>query len=341
MDADDGRGEADSQDGDEDGNEDDGGRGEKGGIEVLPDRSSVLQQGTRLAKPCIMAAPNFAPEQSDAPAIYARALRALEAAGSPFLLGGAWAFAYHTGIERTTKDLDLVIRRSDFASVAAVLEAAGFETALTYPHWLGKARNGEVFIDLIFNSGNGMTAVDDEWFRGNGRTDVLGVAVDVVPVEELIWSKSFVMERERFDGAEVLHLLRDCAAHLDWERLLRRFGGHWRVLLAHLVLFGYVYPDEQLRLPESLLVRLIERFDTERWLLQGGHLADAGSGAGSERVCRGTMLSREQYLHDVERDGYRDARRLPPATMSARELEIWTRAIGQPESSPGTVRTRA
>src|SRR5690606_27027626 len=160
----------------------------------------------------------------------------------------------------------------------------------------------------------------------------------------------------------VLHLLRDCAARIDWERLLRRFGAHWRVLLAHLVLFGYVYPDEQLRLPESVLVRLVERLDTERWeaamqaprvptrfarrdgAVNGG-AAQAGRMMGAvdtAHLCRGALLAREQYLDDIERMGYRDARREPPLTMTARDVEIWTRAIGEDvPATPGQVRTRA
>lgn len=29
---------------------------------------------------------------------------------------------------------------------------------------------------------------------------------------------------------------------LDWSRLARRFGQHWRVLPSHLILFGCIYP---------------------------------------------------------------------------------------------------
>ena len=64
---------------------------------------------------------------------------------------------------------------------------------------------------------------------------VLDVPVRLIPAEEMIWSKAFVMERERYDGADVAHILRACAETLDWPRLLQRFDGHWRVLLQHLV----------------------------------------------------------------------------------------------------------
>ena len=46
------------------------------------------------------------------------------------------------------------------------------------------------------------------------------------------------------------------------------------------------------------------------------------------RVCNGTLLSREQYLGDLERFGYRDARVQPHGQMTDDEIEVWTSAIG-------------
>ena len=42
----------------------------------------------------------------------------------------------------------------------------------------------------------------------------------LAPPEEMIWSKAFVCERERYDGADVNHLLRACGRQMDWQRLL-------------------------------------------------------------------------------------------------------------------------
>jgi hypothetical protein len=51
-------------------------------------------------------------------------------------------------------------------------------------------------------------------------------------------------------------------------------------------------------------------------------------GADDERVCRGTMLSREQYLPDLMR-GWRDARLPPTGSMSVEAIALWTDAIGR------------
>ncbi|MDC8448805.1 MAG: hypothetical protein LV473_10645 [Nitrospira sp.] len=47
---------------------------------------------------------------------------------------------------------------------------------------------------------------------------------------------------ERYDGADIAHLLHVRSEKLDWGWLLWRFDRQWRVLLSHLVLFGFVYP---------------------------------------------------------------------------------------------------
>ena len=44
-------------------------------------------------------------------------------------------------------------------------------------------------------------------------------------------------------------------------------------------------------------------------------------------VCFGTLLSREQYLSDLERHGYLDARVSPHGSMTPDEVRVWTDAI--------------
>ena len=137
--------------------------------------------------------------------------------GNPLPGGRRVRHACFTGIRRSTKDLDLFIRRQDYERAAALMRAEGWRTELAYPHWLAKVYAGEDFIDLIFNSGNGLTPVDDRWFEDNAWADVLGVPVRVANMEDSMLSKAFIMERERYDGADVAHLLRANAERIDWR----------------------------------------------------------------------------------------------------------------------------
>ncbi|MEJ5989796.1 nucleotidyltransferase [Ramlibacter sp. PS3R-8] len=253
----------------------------------------------------------------DTAAFYRRALRVLVDAGVPFLVGGAFAHACFTGIRRSTKDLDLFIRRGDLDRVQALMAEEGWRPELTYPHWLAKVYAGEDFIDLIFNSGNGLTPVDDRWFVDNAEADILGVPVRIANLEDGMLSKAFIMERERYDGADIAHLLQANAERIDWPRVLEGFGPHWRVLLAHLSLFGYIYPGERHRIPQWVMQSLLDRMAAEiaRPPVQDPH------------VCAGTLLSREQYLHDVEQLGYVDGRLTPVSTMTPEDVATWTEAI--------------
>jgi hypothetical protein len=239
----------------------------------------------------------------------------------PFLVGGAYAFERYTGIARHTKDLDVFVREADYPRALAALEADGCRGEVPFPHWLAKAYCGDHFVDLIFGSGNGVAPVDDDWFRYAVDETVLEVPVQVVPAEEMIWQKSLIMERERFDGADVAHVLRARADKLDWDRLLDRFGEHWPVLLSHLVLFGYIYPGERAKIPAGVLHRLL------RWAEHApSRAADARPDGADGPVCNGTVLSRTQYVVDVEQWGYQDARVEPLGPMTADEAAHWTEA---------------
>jgi hypothetical protein len=250
---------------------------------------------------------------------YRRAMTSLRKASLPFLVGGAFALERHAGISRHTKDLDIFVRPPDRDRVLDALAAAGCHTEVTFSHWLGKAFQGDAFVDVIWSSGNGVARVDDGWFTHATASRVLGVSVRLCPPEEMIWSKAFVAERERYDGADVAHLLLSCGDRIAWRRLVRRFGPHWRVLLAHLVLFGFVYPGEHSRIPVWVMALLGRRL--------AGEVAGDGQ---ADRVCRGTLLSRAQYAADVADWGYRDARRHPGGTMSDEEIARWTAAAGEP-----------
>ena len=140
--------------------------------------------------------------------------------------------------------------------------------------------------------------------------------VNIAPPEELLWQKSFVMERERYDGADVAHILRSCAETLDWDRVMHRFEPHWRLLLTYVVLFGFIYPSERHRIPERAMTALSNRLQQE-----------TASPPSAERLCRGTLTSRAQYLLDIGRYGYEDARLTPRGHMSPEDVVYWTWAI--------------
>lgn len=252
---------------------------------------------------------------SDKTEFYRKTLQLFHDKGLRFLVGGTHAYYRYTGISRETKDFDVFMKREDYPRFDDALREAGFNTELTFPHWLGKIHGDNMFIDLIFAGGNGEAAVDEEWFENSVEGKVLDVPVRLCAPEELIWSKSYVMERERFDGGDVSHLILKTATRLNWPRLVNRFGPHWRVLLMHLVIFGFIYPGERGKIPREIMNDLLDRAHKE-----------TNERAPEARVCQGTLLSRAQYLIDTELWSYADARLKPLGTLTAEEITSWTDA---------------
>jgi Nucleotidyl transferase of unknown function (DUF2204) len=248
-------------------------------------------------------------------AFYQDVMRRLAGNGIEFLVGGGYAFGRYTGLQRDTKDFDLMVRPSAVAAVISICQAAGYQAGYAFSHWLAKVRGSEGLIDIIFRSSNGLCEVDDEWFAAAPSVEILETPVHLVPPEEMIWQKAYVMERERFDGADVAHLLASCGEQLSWKKLLRRFGPDWRVLLSHLTLFGFIYPAQQKVIPRDVLSDLISRYINEEQHKPG-----------TEQICNGTLLSRQQYRYDVMVEGLQDARLSDRCRISPEELNIWDNA---------------
>jgi hypothetical protein len=79
-------------------------------------------------------------------------------------------------------------------------------------------------------------------------------------------------------------------------------------------MFRYVYPDRHEQVPAWVVDELTRRLATVQ-------------PEPDRHVCCGTLLSREQYLNDIQEHGYEDARVVPYGTMTPAEREIWTAAI--------------
>lgn len=251
---------------------------------------------------------------------YRDALAILQRAQIPFLVSGAFALEHYTGVRRNTKDLDIFLSKTDSRAALREFARCGYRAELKFSHWLGKVyhHNGRDFIDVIFNSGNGLCEVDADWFRHAVPGTIINTPVMFSAPEEMIWQKAFVMERERYDGADIAHLLRAQGQTLDWNRLLCRFHQHWRVLLSHLILFGYIYPAEQEKIPDWVYRNLLDRLASEMRAVPP-----------AEPVCRGPFLSRSQYRIDIEAWGYRDPRLT--SAMTLKEVGRWTAAASEEE----------
>jgi len=226
---------------------------------------------------------------------YKEALLHLQESGVPFMLGGAFAMFHYTGIYRDTKDLDIFCAPKDYPAILKLFAAKGYRTELTDARWLAKVFSDEFFLDIIFASPSNMFHVDNSWFEYAPEADFVDVTVKLLPPEELIYCKIYVQNRERFDGADINHIMLRYGKELNWPRLLNRLDQHWHLLLAQLLMFQFVYPaDYRDIVPKWLLDDLLQR-TLEQYELP----------APVEKVCRGPMIDQTQYQVDVKEWDYK------------------------------------
>ncbi len=212
-----------------------------------------------------------------------------------YLIGGAFAVFQYSGIYRNTKDLDVFCRYSDFPKILKLFKNKGFRVELADARWLAKIFKGEYFIDVIFDTTNNICKVDDSWFKYATKGNFEGIEVMFIAPEELIWLKSYVQNRERFDGADINHVFLKIGKMIDWKRLLDRLDQHWHILLAQILLFQFVYPaDYPEIIPKWLFDELIRRAIEQYELPETSY-----------KVCRGPLIDQTQYAIDIKQWNYK------------------------------------
>jgi len=219
--------------------------------------------------------------------LYREVLTVLKEKRVPYAVSGAFALRYHTGICRFTKDLDLFLTAENAPRALSYLTQREFHCEVCDPVWLAKAHRDGFFVDLITGMSNGVIVVDDSWIQRAQPAVVHAVQTRVLAPEELVASKLFVAMRERFDGADIAHVIYGTYGSFDWNREMDLVGEHWQMLLWSLVLFSYVYPAQRHYVPAGVWQELLRRFQ------QSLERSDS-----SPRF-RGTLVDEKMFAIDV------------------------------------------
>jgi Nucleotidyl transferase of unknown function (DUF2204) len=231
-------------------------------------------------------------------------LQALEDSRIPYAVSGAFSLRQHTGICRYTKDLDLFLTAQNSGHAMECLRSARFECEVTDPVWLSKAWRDGYFVDLITGMSNGIINVEDSWIQRARPAVVYGVKTRVLAPEELVASKIFVAKRERFDGADIAHVIYGTHGSFDWARELELVGEHWEMLFWSLVLFRYVYPGQTHYVPQEIWYELLTRF------------AQEVKNADSRALFRGSLVDENMFAIDLDEWG------LPNLLAESRRLRL-------------------
>jgi len=196
---------------------------------------------------------------ADQERLYQDVLRLLVEYRIPHAVSGAFALQEHTGVRRPTKDLDIFLIADTAVLALDILSKYGFRCEVCDPVWLAKAHRDDFFVDFITGMSNAALTVTDSWITRARPAVILGVSTRILAAEELLASKMFVVRRERFDGADIAHIIYGTRGQLDWSRILELAGAHWEMLLWTLVLFRYIYPAQSHYVPLPVWTQLVNR----------------------------------------------------------------------------------
>ncbi len=219
---------------------------------------------------------------------YSDALTLLNQNNIQYLVGGGLAFREYTGIIRDLKDMDLFCKAGEYPKILKLFSENGYKTELTDVRWLAKLFRDDMYIDLIFNTVNNICVVDDSWFDNAVSGEAYGVPCRFIPAEEL-WCKVYVQNRERYDGADVNHIILRYGEKLNWERIWSRLEQHWHLLFAQVLIFQFVYPTERDLIPRWLFDKLSELAKNQYDMPLS-----------VEKVCLGPIIDQTQYSMDIK-----------------------------------------
>jgi|SRR5579885_607883 len=213
---------------------------------------------------------------------------------APFMVGGTYAFTAYMDIVRPTKDMDLFCPVDDYPKLLKIASDAGYHTEVLDQLWIAKIHEDKLTVDIIFAEGNGLEKVDTTWLQHARQGEVLGHQVKLMPLEEMLRSKTYIQNRERYDGADVAHLILRYGRTIDWKLLQQKMEPNWEILFAHLINFSFVYPNDIHLIPDWLIQEYSKRL-REKFAKPVNE---------KEKVSRGLLLS-WNYRVAVEKWGYK------------------------------------
>jgi putative nucleotidyltransferase-like protein len=188
--------------------------------------------------------------------VYRRVITDCQAAGLRFAVGGGLAIGVYTEMWRDTKDIDLYVLPQDREVMRQVLNRAGlvdFYDQLPYDRsWIYRSVQDKVIVDVIWAMANYKTQVDERWILDGPVVTIRDLEIRLVPPEEMIWAKLYVLQRERCDWPDVLNIIHAQGERIDWNRLLQRLADDAPLLHSALRVFRWLCPTEAKTLPSWL-----------------------------------------------------------------------------------------
>lgn len=190
--------------------------------------------------------------------------------GIRFAVGGGIAVATYVPTRMATKDVDLYVKPSDRDAMIEIVLGMGlrdyFEKCPYQRHWIHRRYEGDTVVDVMWGMPNHRAVVDDDWLELGREVEMCGERFRVLPPEELIWAKLYVLQRERTDWPDILNIMYATAHELDWGRLIDRVGSDAPLIEALLSIYRWISPSRAALIPKWV----------ERKLKQAARTAGSG-----------------------------------------------------------------
>lgn len=172
-----------------------------------------------------------------------------------FAVGGGLAAMTYAGQWRNTKDIDLYVLPQDaqrMIEVATNLGLADYYQVQPYDRkWIYRSYREDTIVDIMWAMANQRAQVDERWLNGP-EVEAGGERFRLLAPEEEMWSKLYVLQRDRCDWLDALNLIYGVGPELDWRRLIARLAEDAALLRGVLSLFAWIAPDRARELPEWL-----------------------------------------------------------------------------------------
>jgi len=143
--------------------------------------------------------------------------------------------------------------------VVDALTKAGFDDY--YPRvaydrgWIYRAVRDDVIVDTIWQTPNRRTVVDEEWFKRSRKVVLRQESLEVIPAEEMLTIKLYVLQRDRCDWPDLINLLYRTCSELDWDHVISRIGPDEPLLAGLLQVFSWVAPEKSREIPRNIRER--------------------------------------------------------------------------------------
>ena len=186
-------------------------------------------------------------------AFYKEVLHAVRDTGEPFALGGGFAWAAYAGMYRHGKDIDFFILPESRDRLIEAISDIGLTDYFGKEgydrKWIYRGTRDGYIADLIWDMANYRANLDTDWVTMGPEVSIRGELVRIIPIEELIWNKLYILQRPRCDWNDILNLMYINVETIDWARMIKKLAPDIHLLGGALNVFLWMCPGRAKLIP--------------------------------------------------------------------------------------------